>query len=251
MAMLWVLDLDGVVWLSGRPIPGAPEAVARLREQGHRLVFLTNNAGPTRAEFAQRLADAGVAAEPAELATSAQAAASLLEPGSTALVLGGAGLLEALGERGVEVVKPGAHPDAVVVGRTLKLDYDELAIVNTAIRAGVRFVATNADPTFPTPDGLVPGAGALVAYLTTASGRTPEVAGKPHPASAALVQARYGTPDVMVGDQPATDGEFAELTGARFALVLSGVTHREDLPVTPAPHLVADDLAAVVDQLSA
>jgi HAD superfamily hydrolase (TIGR01450 family) len=248
--MRWVLDLDGVVWLSGQPIPGSPEAVARLKAEGHSVVFLTNNSGPTRADFAQRLADAGVAAEPEELATSAQAAASLLEPGSTAVVLGGAGLHEALADRGVIVVEAGDHPDAVVVGRSLKLDYDELATLSTAIRGGVRFVATNADPTFPTPNGLVPGAGALTAFLTTASSRQPEIAGKPHPASAALIRSRYGAPDVMVGDQPATDGEFAKLTEARFALVLSGVTSRADLPVTPAPSIVADDLAAVVKQLT-
>jgi HAD superfamily hydrolase (TIGR01450 family) len=248
--MRWVLDLDGVVWLSGQPIPGSPEAVARLKADGHDVVFLTNNSGPTRADFAQRLSHAGVAAEPEELATSAQAAASMLAPGSTAMVVGGAGLFEALADRGVVVVGAGEHPDAVVVGRSLKLDYDELAELNTAIRAGARFVATNADPTFPTPNGLVPGAGALIAYLTTASSRQPEIAGKPHPASAALVRSRYGQPDVMVGDQPSTDGEFAKLTGARFALVLSGVTHRVDLPVTPTPSVVGDDLAAVVEQLT-
>jgi HAD superfamily hydrolase (TIGR01450 family) len=244
--MRWVLDLDGVVWLSGQPIPGAPEAVARLKAEGHQVVFLTNNSGPTRAEFAQRLSRAGVPAEPEELATSAQAAASMLAPGSTALVVGGAGVYEALADRGVVLAGPDDHPDAVVVGRSLKLDYDELAVATTAIRAGARFVATNADPTFPTPNGLVPGAGALIAYLATASSRQPEVAGKPHAAVAAMVRSRYGQPDVMVGDRPDTDGEFATVVGARFALVLSGVTHRADLPVTPAPSVVGDDLAAVV-----
>lgn len=247
--MRWVLDLDGVVWLSGQPIPGSAEAVARLKTEGHEIVFLTNNSGPTRAEYAERLGKAGVGAEAEELVTSAQAAASLVPAGSTVLILGGAGLHEALQERGVVPVEAGDHPDAVVVGRTVQLDYDELAAASTAIRAGARFIATNTDATFPTPTGLVPGAGALIAFLATASAQQPEVAGKPNPATASLVRARFGQPDVMVGDQPATDGRFAELVGASFALVLSGVTSRGDLPVTPTPKVVGDDLADVVRRL--
>jgi glycerol 3-phosphatase-2 len=248
--MRWVLDLDGVVWLGGEAIPGSARAVERLRETGHQVVFLTNNSGPTRAEYASKLAAAGVAADPTELATSAQAAASLLAPGSTALVVGGDGIHEALADRGVAEVVAGARPDAVVVGRSLDLDYDELGAAAAAIRGGARFVAANTDATFPTPHGLLPGAGALVAFLATASGRSPEVAGKPHPPVAELVCARYGTPDVMVGDRADTDGAFALAVGARFALVLSGVTTRGDLPVDPAPAVVADDLAAVVEQLA-
>ncbi|MBO0694255.1 MAG: HAD-IIA family hydrolase, partial [Acidimicrobiaceae bacterium] len=204
--MRWVLDLDGVVWLAGQPIPGSAEAVARLKADGHEIVLLSNNSGLTRAEYTERLVKAGVGAEAGELVTSAQAAASLVLPGSTVLILGDAGLHEALEERGVVPVQAGEHPDAVVVGRMVKLDYDELAAASSAIRAGARFIATNTDATFPTPHGLLPGAGALIAFLATASGQQPEVAGKPNPATASLVRERFGQPDVMVGDQPATDG---------------------------------------------
>jgi 4-nitrophenyl phosphatase len=143
-----------------------------------------------------------------------------------------------------------ARPDAVVAGRAVVLDYDELAAACSAIRKGARFIATNTDSTFPTPEGLLPGAGALIAFLRVASGREPEVAGKPNPAAVDLVRARFGAVDVMVGDRADTDGRFARAAGARFALVLSGVTRRSDLPVDPQPDLVADDLAAVVDRLS-
>jgi 4-nitrophenyl phosphatase len=247
--MAWVLDLDGVVWLAGRPIPGSPEAVARLRAAGETVVFLTNNSGPTLADTTAALVAAGVEALPSELATSAQAAATLLAPGQRAAVVGGAGVHEALAERGVEVVASSAHPDAVVVGRAVLLDYDELAAAATAIRDGARFVATNTDSTFPTGNGLLPGAGALIAFLRVASGRDPEVAGKPHAASVELVRSRFGAVDVMVGDRADTDGRFARAAGARFALVLSGVTGRDDLPVDPDPDVVAADLGAVVEQL--
>jgi glycerol-1-phosphatase len=96
---------------------------------------------------------------------------------------------------------------------------------------------------------LVPGAGALVAFLQVASGRDPEVAGKPNQAVVELVRARFGAVEVMVGDRADTDGRFARMANAQFALVLSGVTGRGDLPVDPDPDLVAEDLASVVDKL--
>lgn len=245
--MLWVFDLDGVVWLAGRPIPGAADAVDRLRRRGARVAFVTNNSGPTVAEYVQRLAAAGLEVEPGELATSSQAAASLVDPGSRVAYIGGDGVAEALTARGARVVGLGDSPDAVVVGRSLHLDFAELADAARAIRAGARFIATNTDSTFPTPSGPEPGAGALVAYLQVGSGCHPEVAGKPEKAMAELVRARYGQPAMVVGDRPETDGAFARRVGAPFALVLTGVTHRSDLPVEPTPDVVGDDLAAVVD----
>jgi 4-nitrophenyl phosphatase len=136
-----------------------------------------------------------------------------------------------------------------VVGRTVDLSYDALAAAATAIRAGATFVATNTDATFPTPDGPVPGAGAIVAFLEIASGRHPIVAGKPAAPAAQLVKERVGDVAVVVGDRPDTDGLFARAIGARFALVLSGVTQADDLPVVPVPDVVGADLAAVVDEL--
>lgn len=247
--MLWLLDLDGVVWLTGRPIAGSAEAVARLRSVGDRVVFLTNNSGPTLGEYVKMLGDAGIEAEAGDMVTSSHAAAAMLAPGSTAAVVGDAGIHEALGDQGVEVVMAAEGPDAVVVGRSVTLDYNELAAAATAIRTGARFVATNADATFPTPDGLLPGAGAMVAFLQTASGRTPEVAGKPNQPVADLVASRFGPVDVVVGDRPDTDGRFARLVGARFVLVLTGVTAKADLPVKPEPDTVSDDLAGAVSTL--
>lgn len=249
--MLWVFDLDGVIWLGGEPIAGSAAAVDRIRDAGHQVAFVTNNSGPTRADYVKMLAGAGVEASETELVTSAQAGASLFEVGERVAVVGGDGVLEALADRGVTVVDAADNPAGVIVGRTLELDHDRLAAAATAIRGGARFVATNSDPTFPTATGLLPGAGALVAYLATASGATAEVAGKPHRPVADLVRDRFGTVDVMVGDRPDTDGLFAAMIHARFALVLSGVTNHADLPMEPAPDLVGADLATVTDQLLA
>jgi 4-nitrophenyl phosphatase len=144
------------------------------------------------------------------------------------------------------VVPAHDHPAAVIVGRSLELDFGGLAAAAGAIRDGARFLATNTDATFPTGHGLEPGAGALVAYLEVGSGRKAEVAGKPHQAAADLLRERFGPAGLVVGDRPDTDGSFARLIGARFALVLSGVTRAGDLPASPTPALVEPDLAAVV-----
>jgi len=245
--MLWVFDLDGVVWLAGQAIPGSPDAVETLRRAGHQVAFVTNNSTPTVGEYVARLAAAGIDIQPGELATSSQAAATLVAPGARVAHVGGEGVVEALTGRGAVLVDTGSEAEAVGVGRSLQLDFAELAAAARAIRDGARFVATNTDATFPTPDGPEPGAGALVAYLQVGSGRTAEVAGKPEAAMAELVRARFGVPDVVVGDRAETDGAFAERLGAPFVLVLSGVTKEEDLPVTPTPALVAPDLQAAVE----
>ena len=246
--MTWALDLDGVVWLAGRALPGAAGAVEALRRAGERVVFLTNNSGPVVAGHVEALAKIGIECAPEDLATSAQAAALLLTGRSRAAVIGDQGIREALAAREVEEVGAADKPDAVVMGRTLQLDYWALAAVATAVRGGARFIATNTDATFPTggADGLLPGAGALVAFVATAAGRSPEVAGKPYEPMAALVQDRFGPLSVMVGDRPDTDGLFAKRVGAQFGLVLSGVTQASDLPVDPVPDRVATDLAALV-----
>jgi 4-nitrophenyl phosphatase len=244
--MLWVLDLDGVVWLAGTPIPGSARSIERLRAAGERIAFVTNNSTPLLDEHVARLAHAGVEAHPDELVSSAQAAASLLDPSSTATCVGGPGLREALEQRGVSLVRADQHPDAVVVGRTLDLDFQALSYAASAVRSGAKFIAANTDATFPTPHGLEPGAGALVAFLEVASGQKADTAGKPGKPMAELLKARFGEAGMVVGDRPDTDGLFARRLGAEFALVLSGVTSASDLPVDPAPDLVEKDLEGVV-----
>lgn len=243
--MTWALDLDGVVWRGETAIAGSAGAVAALRGRGERVVFFTNNSHQRVEAYVRKLERVGVKVEAADVITSGQAAASLLEPGTTALVCAGPGVEEALEARGVAAVRDGSA-DAVVVGWHSEFDYARLTVALSAVLGGARLIGTNDDATYPTEDGVIPGGGALLAAVAYAAGVEPEVAGKPNAAMVAMIEARVGSVEVMVGDRPGTDGRLALAMGARFALVLSGVTGEADLPVEPEPDLVAPDLAAVV-----
>lgn len=250
-------DLDGVVWLARRAIPGSVDAVARLRASGRRVLFVTNNSMSTIASQEVALEAIGIPAE-GDVVTSAQAAAFLIPAGAHVLVCGGSGVMEAVAARGATAVRSDhdgrdGRFDDVIVGLHHHFDYDGLQAANAAIRAGARFIATNDDVTYPTPDGPVPGAGALVAAVRAVSETEPIVAGKPHRAMADLVGERCG-PDfhpaaaLMVGDRASTDGLFATTIGCPFALVRTGVTlpgGRPDAEIDPALDL--QDLAAVAD----
>jgi len=215
-----VIDLDGVVWLAGEPLRGAAEGVALLRDAGVPVLFVTNNSAPTVGQLLDRLVSAGIAARGDEVVTSGLSAAALVGDDQRVLVVGAAGLLEALDERGATVVH--AEPDCVVVGWTDLFDYDTCDRAARAIRAGARFIATNLDPTFPMPTGLRPGTGAIVAAVATAAECEPLVAGKPSPAMRDLVLSRSGV-GAVIGDRKTTDGAFAEALGVPFAHVGSAV----------------------------
>ncbi len=244
--MPFALDLDGVVWLADEPIAGAAESVARLRATGEPLVFVTNNSSVPVGLVEAKLARHGIPAA-GDVVTSAMAAAGLVEPGERVLVCAGAGVVEALEARGAVPVRDG-DADAVVVGFHLDFDYERLRVASRAVRRGARLLATNDDASYPTPEGPIPGGGAILAAVQTATGVQAEVAGKPHPPMAELVRARLGEAGVMVGDRPDTDGRFARALGYRFALVHTGVTPA-GVAVDPDPDLVAPDLASLVPQL--
>ncbi|MGH9129696.1 MAG: HAD-IIA family hydrolase [Acidimicrobiales bacterium] len=244
--MTWILDLDGVVWLADRPIPGAADAVAQLRDRGEQVIFVTNNSSRVLDDYRDQLARMGIPTERDELLTSAQAAASLLEPGSTALVCAGPGVDEALAARGVNTVAEG-RADAVVVGWDRNFDYERLTAAMSCVLAGARLIGTNDDATYPTGAGPIPGGGSILAAVAYASGATPVVAGKPHEPLVEMLAKLASDIEVLVGDRPSTDGRLARRLGVTFGLVLSGVTRPGHGELDPAPDVEAADLAALVN----
>ncbi len=233
-APVWVVDLDGVVWLAGEPIEGAGEAVARLLARGRRVIFASNNSDPRREDYAIRLERAGIDARGVELLTAADAAALLVGKGDRVLALGGRGLSEALEAAGAEVLEPSGDlrapaPEgiaAVVVGWDRRFDFTRMAVAQRAVRAGARLIGTNEDATHPTPYGLVPGTGAFVAAVSAAAESPPVIAGKPHDPMLQLLAIAIGAEsdvEVVAGDRPVTDGVLAARLGAPFGFVVSEV----------------------------
>ncbi|BAN90476.1 HAD-IIA family hydrolase [Aeropyrum camini] len=222
-------DLDGVIWIGGEPIEDNLAVLRRLASEG-RLVVLTNNSTRSRRVYASMLRSIGLNIPPERIVTSAYSAAVLLkkERGpSTAMVVGEEGLVEELVLEGHTVASSGddVDVDAVVVGLDRNLTYGKLARAASAIHDGSLFVATNLDHALPTPKGLIPGAGSIVALLEKATGVRPAVvAGKPSRGLVEVLQTLYRPGKaVVVGDRIDTDVEFARLWGVDSLLVLTGM----------------------------
>lgn len=234
-----ILDLDGVLQLDDEPVRHAVEVMKELDRRGLPQVFLTNNAARPPAEVASRLVAIGFQAEERQVLTSAMVAADVLAArlpaGSEVLVVGGAGLVDAVAAAGLKPV--GTATDnvaAVVQGWSPDVGWPLLAEGAVALRAGATWIATNTDRTLPSPRGPLPGNGSLVAALRTATGLEPEVVGKPERGVFDAAVAKVGgRSPLMVGDRLDTDIAGASAAGVPTLLVLTGVSRPRDLFVAP------------------
>ena len=249
-----VCDLDGVIYRGDRVIDGAPEAVAALRARGVRIVFCTNNSRSTVAQYVEKFGRLGIPVSPEEILTSGGVTAEVLAErgaaGGTAMVVGGDGISVPLADAGLRVVEPSFEGavDFVVVGLDVDFSYDSMRSSARAVRNGAALIATNGDVTFPAPDGLWPGAGAILAAIEAASGGRAEVMGKPHsPTMAAAARRLEGcTRIAALGDRPDTDLAGGAALGWTTILVTSGVTAPEDVAsAVPKPDHVLPSIAAL------
>jgi 4-nitrophenyl phosphatase len=261
-----IADMDGVLWHEQTPLPGLYDFFTLIETLDIAYMLITNNSSRTPAQYTARLARFGIEITPDHVLTSAIAAsdylAERLEPGSRLYVIGGPGVIEALKLRGFRVFlgSRGSHTedvdelpstvDYVVVGWDRELTWEKLATATQFIRRGAKFLGTNPDLTFPGERGILPGNGAQLAALKAATGVSPVIAGKPEPILYRQALARMGvTPreTLMIGDLLETDILGGTRVGMRTALVLSGVTAREDLGQSSIrPDVVFEDLAALV-----
>jgi HAD superfamily hydrolase (TIGR01450 family) len=259
---LVIFDLDGVVYLGGEPVPGAPQAIASIVDSAIAVAYATNNASRRATEVATLLRSLGVPAGEDEVLTSAQAAAALLAedlpPGAPVLVVGATALVEEVRAVGLTPVVAGGDVRgaavAVVQGYGANVGWADLAEACVAVRAGARWVATNTDATLPSPRGPLPGNGSLVAALATALGRGPDtVVGKPSPALFEVAARRRGAERALVvGDRLDTDVEGAVRAGMDSLLVLTGVSTAADLlragPGERPTHVAADTRALSTEE---
>lgn len=261
----FLIDLDGVVWVGRKAVPGAPEALRALLDAGKGLVFVTNNPGRPASAYAERLGEAGVEVGAEQVVTAGEVTARLAAEASRAddgaFVIGAPAFQEAVAAAGLRLMEgeDGREAGVVVVSGHRGFDYEELLTATRALQGGAALYATSRDPTLPMPGGAWPGTGATLAAVETASGMTAEIGGKPEPHLFELAQQRLrcsfppnnrekeqrsGLGRVaMVGDRVSSDIEGGRRAGLTTILVLSGATSREEAErAEPAPDFVLNRL---------
>jgi glycerol 3-phosphatase-2 len=245
-----LLDLDGTVYRGSEAVPGATETITAARAAGTMVRFVTNNASRSPHEVAEHLHQLGIPADDDEIRTSAQAAAAMLAdrlpPDAVVLVVGAGSLADEVRRRGLQPVSEASPKvDAVVQGLDRSIGWAQLSEAVLAVRAGALWVACNADLTLPTERGQVIGNGALVAAVEAATGKHPEVAGKPNRPLMDQSAAGASRP-LVVGDRLDTDIAGADAAELDALMVFSGVsTPLELLESDLRPRFLAADLTAL------
>jgi HAD superfamily hydrolase (TIGR01450 family) len=249
-----ILDLDGCVWIGEDPVDGSVEAVTALREAGKRVAFATNDPRRADEDYVAKLWGLGIQASLEDVVTVGGAMQHLLaetRQGRTAFVIGTASMHEHVADAGLRLLNGtdlASRAEAVVVGGTEDLVYEHLRDAALALRRGADFLATGRDPTYPQPDGLWPGTGAIVAALEYSTGRAASIVGKPEPQLFLTAIDRMGEGrTLVVGDRPDSDLAAAGRARLDSALVLSGGASPDELSeVDPKPVAVAESLGALV-----
>ena len=251
-----ILDMDGVLWADSSPIGNLAAIFARIKELEIKVAMATNNSTQTVEQYVRRLLDFGVQVEPWQVVTSSLAVADMmarqLPAGSLVFAIGEKGLQDALTDVGLELlsVADAERASAVVIGLDRGINFEKMREATLLIRSGKPFFATNPDRTFPTPRGQIPGAGAWISVIVTATDVQPIYAGKPYPYILELALKRLETPrssTFVVGDRLETDIAGGQALGCPTVLVLSGVSTLSMAQTwTPGIDIICDDLASLV-----
>jgi 4-nitrophenyl phosphatase len=252
-----ILDMDGVIWKADAPIGDLASIFKRARERGLKYVFATNNSTRTSEQYVEILKELGVDVEPWQVITSSQAVAHAIAHkfprGTKVFMIGEDGIRMALEERGFEILSVVEAPSAqaVVMGIDRNITFEKVVEATLLVQNGTPFYATNTDRTFPTPRGEIPGSGAWISVITTATGVQPIIAGKPFPFLMELSLEKLGTKKeetLIVGDRLETDIAAGQAVGCPTALVLSGVSTKEQAEVWKSPPtIIAQSLSELVE----
>ncbi len=240
-----ILDMDGVLWHGNRPVPGLPDFFEQLKSMGMSWAFATNNSSKTLEQYVKKFAGMDVAIDPKQVMTSAVATGFYMQDafpaGANVYVLGADGLSESMSKAGFNVLERGDYETpaaAVVAGLNPGVTYEDLSIATLqVINHGAKLIASNADSTYPSERGLLPGAGALISVIETATEQQAVVVGKPYPIMFQQALKMFGDGatlqnTAMVGDRLNTDIAGAVGVEMRSILVMSGITQPEDLPAS-------------------
>lgn len=253
-----ILDMDGVLWTENNPIGDLPKIFQNISDRSIKVALATNNSTRTPSQYLERLQNFGVSdLQEWQILTSSQVVTkellSMFPEKGDIFVIGENGLISAIDDAGFHIVDED-HTEkavAVAVGIDRGITFNKLRRATLLIRKGLPFLGTNPDKTFPTPEGLILGTGALLAALSTATEVYPKIMGKPSPDMISMARQRLGTlphETLVIGDRLETDIASGQADGSLTALVLSGVTSIEALNSwSPAPDYCARDLAALLE----
>jgi len=250
----WLCDMDGVLINHGHIVPGADTFLDRLRAKQRDFLVLTNNALFTPRQIHDNLEQLGVHVHQEQLWTSALATAQFIHdqrPKGRAFVIGEAAIHDALSDVGY--LEDAVNPDYVVIGETWSYSFAEITTAIRLIDRGVAFVATNPETFGTSPEGLLPGSGALTALIQSVTNVKPYFVGKPNPVmirDALNILGAHSKSTVMVGDRMDTDIRAGVEAGVETVLVLSGVTQRDEIALFAfQPSHVVDSIADLIDLL--
>ena len=249
---LFLLDMDGTIYLDDRLFPGVLPFLEALGEAGGRHLFLTNNSSRSVDDYVRRLESMGVPARREDFLTSVDALIAHLRgrpPYRRCYAFGTAGFRRQLAEAGIPVTdRREEDVDCLLIGFDTELTFRKLEDACILLNRGVDFIATNPDWVCPTWYGAVPDCGSVCEMLRRATGRRPQFIGKPEPAMALLALERTGMPAeaaVMVGDRMYTDIAAGANAGIDTAFVLSGEGTMADAAAGPPPTWIFDGIAAL------
>ncbi|HEV7752103.1 MAG TPA: HAD-IIA family hydrolase [Baekduia sp.] len=250
----WLMDMDGVLVHEEEAIPGADRFLDALKEREIPFLVLTNNSIYTRRDLSARLRASGLEVPETSIWTSANATSRFLEeqrPNGSAFTIGEAGLTTALHQAGYTLTE--RSPDYVVLGETRTYSFERITQAIRLIAGGARFIATNPDPTGPTPDGPLPATGSVAALISRATGVDPYYVGKPNPLmmrSALNAIDAHSETTAMIGDRMDTDVVSGLEAGLQTVLVLTGVATRESAERFPfRPSRIVDSVANLADEI--
>src|SRR3954452_18375331 len=254
---LFIVDLDGTVYVGEELTPGAGDAIEMLRRAGKGVAFVTNNPRLSGEDYVRKLWKLGLRASLGDVVTVGGATQHLLaetRTGRTAFVIGSPAIHQHVTDAGLKVLNGtdlASRAELVLVAGTDKLDYEDLRTATLAVRRGADFLATSKDPTYPMPDGMWPGTGAIVAAVEVAAEREASIVGKPEPQLMLTAIERLGSDGrtLVIGDRIDADGGAAARARLDVAIVLSGGADRDEVEASkkPKPIAVAETLAELVN----
>ncbi|NOZ82502.1 MAG: HAD-IIA family hydrolase [Euryarchaeota archaeon] len=246
----YIFDMDGVLYRGSEPVPGAAEAIERLKRKGRRIVFVSNNSTLSREDYAEKIQEMGLPIEERELIPATYATARYVAErygGRRVYAVGALGLMKELLRAGIRLTQQPAKAEVLVTGSDPDISYQKLSNATAMLLRGCPWVSTNADKLYPSEKGILPGTGAVVGALQYITGREPVVIGKPSKPIMEQALEVLGVPKeecLMVGDIIESDVLAGRNVGVDTALVLTGVTRREDVEASQVkPDYVIESIA--------